>query len=148
VRLECELSYIHLPLDTSENGTKLLETNETRKVPSMAYPPRDACKFTVTHYISCQDIPEGFDPELYEENPWHWCDIRVKCRIDLAVEIDGSAWIHGCSYASENHFRSSVYQLDGMKEAAYKNLCVTIDAVRLAIGQPDKPSRKKNPATT
>ena len=82
-------------------------------------------EYTV-HITDEIDLPgDSFDnPEASEwvmkqidvGNPWAWCVVEVRASVE-GCGLQGSAYLGGCSYESEDEFRSDLYFGDMCDEA-------------------------------
>jgi hypothetical protein len=67
---------------------------------------------------------DEFDAELeaqiardLEINEWAWCVVKVTAYVSEFPELRGTAYLGGCSYASEQEFRCGDYYKDLVAEA-------------------------------
>ena len=106
------------------------------------YPPKpskDDVDFTL-YWDPESDAPEGnFDnPEdvewirqqLEAGNEWAWCQVQVKATWtdpETDEEYEGSDYLGGCSYESEESFKQPGGYYDDMKDSAYEELLGDIE---------------------
>lgn len=89
-----------------------------------------------------EDGPEGWMEddmavkvrEDYDSgNEWAWCQVSVCAHLN---GFEGFAFLGGCSYRSEEEFRSSDYFTD-MCDEAYEDLLNQIDRTKTVIRKVD-----------
>ena len=72
-----------------------------------------------------REAEEDILRDLEAGNPWAWCTVKVTAKLGA---YQGDDYLGGCSYKSEEEFRTESVYFEDMKETARRDLVGRLEA--------------------